>query len=160
MTGYGNVTCGTYMIRNKKTGQIYIGQSTNIERRFIQHRNPSPLDVDIAIQGADNFVFSVIEETSPDKLNEREKYWIKHYNTYEDEHHYNTNAGVGYTLWATFYCHYNRTAMYNRGRIPNPCKCFRLVYDGYRIPIGKFYDFTSCEIINQLIKEAIKDEIK
>lgn len=148
------------MIKNKKTGQIYIGQSKNIERRFVQHCNLNPVDVDIAIQGVNDFVFSIIEETTPDKLNEREKYWIEYYNTYENEHHYNASAGAGYTLWETVYCHYNKTAMYNKGRIPNPCKCFKMVYDGYRIPMGNFYDFITCKIINQLIKEAIKNEIK
>ena len=28
------MTCGIYMIKNKKTGQIYIGQSVNIEKRY------------------------------------------------------------------------------------------------------------------------------
>lgn len=31
---------GIYKITNKITGQIYIGQSTDIERRWIEHRTP------------------------------------------------------------------------------------------------------------------------
>ena len=37
MIGYENVTCGIYVIKNKKTGQMYVGQSTNVEGRFKSH---------------------------------------------------------------------------------------------------------------------------
>ena len=76
------MTCGIYMIKNKKTGQIYIGQSNNIEVRFLKHCNISLVDIDIAINGVDNFDFSIVEETID--LDEREKFWIEYYNTYKN----------------------------------------------------------------------------
>lgn len=31
------MTCGIYMIKNKKTGQMYIGQAFDIEKRWTRH---------------------------------------------------------------------------------------------------------------------------
>lgn len=31
------MACGVYMIKHKNTGQMYIGQSIDIEKRFKQH---------------------------------------------------------------------------------------------------------------------------
>lgn len=73
---------GIYKIENKTNGKFYIGQSNNIERRFQEHQTKgkkSGIPVDVAIQkyGKENFIFSIIEETTLDKLNEAEEYWIK-----------------------------------------------------------------------------------
>lgn len=170
------MTCGIYKIKNKRTGQIYIGQSKNIEFRIKRHCSTQPIDAAIAAEGVDNFEFFIIEETT--NLYEREKYWIKIYDTYDNNNHYNRSPGRGvienlkcgcgydngraiYKLWDINYVGYNKYFMYKGGkRKPNPCACFRPRYKGYIIPIGLFHDFVSCEIINQLIKEAIKDEIK
>ena len=159
------------MIRNKKTGQMYIGQSKNIERRFRYHCSLSNIDKAILLEGKDNFDFIIIEETSEDKLLEREKYWIEYYNTYDNDYHYNMSDGskhdniclpngFKYFLWNSRVCFYQKRDMCKPGREPNPCRCFRCAYNNRSLPIGQFHDFVSCEIINQLIKEAIKDEIK
>ena len=91
------MTCGKYMIKNKKTGQIYIGQSINIERRWNFHYNNKKSYIDRAINkyGVDNFIFKIIEELPKDSLllNEREKYWIKFYNTIVDKGGYNLTEG-------------------------------------------------------------------
>ena len=159
------------MIRNKKTGQMYIGQSKNIEMRFSSHCYVSKVDLDIANNGKDNFDFIIIEELDEEQLNERERYWISYYDTYQNDFHYNSQAGgtcgnsknllsgglVKYTLWDTDACGYEKHSMYKRNRAPNPCGCFRAKFNTYRIPIGRFYDFVSCELINQLIKEAINE---
>lgn len=153
------MTCGTYMIKNKKTGQIYIGQSSNIEQRFDLHCRISPIDLAIGNEGVDNFDFIIIEEVSKDKLLERERYWIDFYNAYENEYHYNLSSGCyfsdifKYDLWDVGCCHYKK------GR-PDGQKVFSFIYDNYRIPMGMFNDFVSVEIINRLVKEAIKNEIK
>ena len=170
MFGYENVTLGIYMIKNKKTGQMYIGQSKNIERRFREHCNVASIDVAIANEGMDNFDFIILEETTKDKLIEREKYWIQYYNTYHNSSHYNvcltpiTNLKNGnkrkFFLWDTKVCRYKKHAMFQNGRTPNPCRCFQFYYQEAYIPIGVFHDFVTCEIINRLIKEAIKDEIE
>lgn len=90
--------CGIYSITNKKTGQKYIGQSKDITRRFWQHKNQgqsaSYIDRAIKKHGANNFEFEILEECPPSKLNQLEMEYIKKYNTYENENHYNlTNGG-------------------------------------------------------------------
>lgn len=87
------MSCGIYKYENKITGEIYIGQSVNIERRHRAHKNQIVLDIDKAIQqyGIDNFTFSIIEECSIDKLNEREKFWINYYDSYNNG--YNNTLG-------------------------------------------------------------------
>ena len=161
------MTTGIYRIINKKTGQIYIGQSSNIEQRFRKHCNAPSVDVDIAVQGKDDFIFDILEETEKDELDEREQFWIKSYNTYENEHHYNLSPGgptckglsirAKYTLWDVSKCYYQINIMFNCDREPNPCSCFFVRYYGYYIPIGGFYDFLSCEIIGDLIDKYINE---
>lgn len=82
---------GIYKITNKITGKSYIGQSVNIATRWSAHKSTSrseetldgnELHKDILTLGIDNFSFEVIEETTIDKLDEREIYWIQYYNTY------------------------------------------------------------------------------
>lgn len=154
---------------NKKTGQTYIGKSINIEDRFKQHTSTELVDVAIANEGVDNFVFFIIEESN-DNLNELEQYYIKQYNTFEDSRHYNQTAGHGnkglcgslhplskYTLWDTQFANYVKGNMFREGREPNPCKCFRLVYKGYRVNAIYCEDFLSCEIIGKLIDNFIND---
>ena len=87
---------GIYKITNKNTGKSYIGQSNDIERRFKEHQiagKKSRIPVDIAIQkyGKDLFTYEVVEECLIDQLNEREEYWIKFYDTFNNG--YNCNPG-------------------------------------------------------------------
>ena len=159
------------MIKNKKTGQMYIGQSKNIERRFTLHCNPSNIDVAIANEGLENFDFSIVEELDNELLLlKQEKFWIDYYNVEEDENHYNVGYGkhsnslmnldrTKYTLWNVTDCHYHKENMTKRNRNPNPCRCFAFRFQKADIPIGLFHDFLSVEIISQLVKEAI-NEIK
>ena len=88
-----------YKITNKINNKIYIGQVYNksIQDRFNRHikeANPNnPILVDRAIYkyGKDNFVIEQIDEaTSLEELNQKEKYWIKYYNS--------TNRKIGYNL--------------------------------------------------------------
>ena len=86
---------GIYKIENLINGKIYIGQSKNIKRRWITHKAiinttskrlqklwDNPLYAAFRKYGTKNFSFSVIEECSPEKLNELEIYYIKKYHTY------------------------------------------------------------------------------
>lgn len=96
-----NDISGIYMITNKNTGQKYIGQSKNIYRRWKNHcygHDESRIDRAINKYGEDNFTLQVIEELSNDSdcLKERERYWIKKYNTFEDKNHYNLTPGGDY----------------------------------------------------------------
>lgn len=80
---------GIYKFTNKITGKAYIGQSTNIKKRYNAHKSHSQCDNDhlyftqiLKQYGFNNFVFEVLEECSGDVLNEREQYYIKAHKTY------------------------------------------------------------------------------
>lgn len=97
------MTCGVYLIENKKTKQKYVGQSINIEKRWQQHcrgydKQHSYIDNAIQKHGKNNFIFSIITELPHDKilLNIHEKYWIKFYNSYTNQKHYNLTPGGDY----------------------------------------------------------------
>ena len=81
---------GVYKISNIKTGQIYIGSSIDIKRRWMEHRTPKAsgndkLHGDMKTYGLDNFCFEVLEECEPEALLAREQHFIKmlqpYYNT-------------------------------------------------------------------------------
>ena len=90
---------GIYKITNKITGDAYIGQSTQIEERFKDHKNPynwtreknKKLYQAFIEFGLNNFIFETIEECDKTLLNDREQYWIKYYNTYPNQ--YNMTPG-------------------------------------------------------------------
>lgn len=83
--------CGIYLITNKNTGQMYVGQSINIQKRFREHRRAqdfghSRIDNAINKYGAENFSFEIVMtiENDTEKLNDAEREWIAILNTYED----------------------------------------------------------------------------
>ena len=90
---------GIYKITNKINGKIYIGQSNNIKRRFLEHTYRDKLPIDMAIKkyGKDNFSFEILEECSLEELNEKETYWIKKLKSLE----YGYNCTVGGDQQAT-----------------------------------------------------------
>lgn len=71
---------GIYKITNNHTGNFYIGQSKNIQKRFYKHKTESIhsalFEKEIALYGWDAFAFEVLEECSADELIEREAYYI------------------------------------------------------------------------------------
>lgn len=88
-----------YKITNLINSKIYIGQtSQTAAARWSDHKkNFKSLQDDMVIHkamfkyGKDNFSFEIIEECDNNKLSERESYWIKYYNTYEEG--YNSTLG-------------------------------------------------------------------
>ena len=78
--------CGIYLITNTITNKVYIGQSIQIERRWLEHKArafnsnsncyDNPLYRSIRKYGADAFVLSVICECEPEQLNELEAHYI------------------------------------------------------------------------------------
>ena len=102
---------GIYKIENKINGKIYIGQSKNIQKRWEEHKScqkPNAI-LTIAFQkyGISNFDFSVVEECQQNELDEREKYWIKYYNSFEDGYNLTRGGNSGfyydiYSVWETF----------------------------------------------------------
>ena len=90
----------TYKITNKINDKSYIGQTIqNVKERFYQHCatkcNQAVLNMAIhkAINkyGKSNFTIEVIEEIESTDLNDREKYWIKYYDSYNNG--YNSTKG-------------------------------------------------------------------
>lgn len=75
---------GIYKITNLVNGKIYVGQSVHIERRWMEHCLPSAHSlIGKAIQkyGKENFSFQIVEECSVELLDEKEEYYISHYNS-------------------------------------------------------------------------------
>lgn len=88
-----------YSYKNLINGHRYIGKTNNIERRKREHisnaynskslRYNSLWSKKIREYGIENFQFEILETANEENWKEREKYWIKHYNTFD---------GVGYNL--------------------------------------------------------------
>ena len=81
---------GIYKITRLKTNEIYIGQTTSIDKRWQDHVKSalgvgtlasSQLHRVMAADGAENFTFEIIEEVPKDKLRERESYYIDFYDS-------------------------------------------------------------------------------
>ena len=80
------MTCGIYKIENKINGKVYIGQSINIERRWKNHKIYSKIDDELLYNeireyGIENFDWYIIEECNEIELRDKEKYYIKKYNS-------------------------------------------------------------------------------
>lgn len=88
-----------YSYKNITNGHRYIGKTNNIERRKREHisnaYNPNNLRYNslwskkIRQYGIESFEFEILEITDENNWKEKEKYWIKYYNTFN---------GVGYNL--------------------------------------------------------------
>lgn len=89
-----------YKITNVMNGKVYIGQTIqNVKERFYQH---CAIKCDEAVlqmaihkaifkYGKSNFTIEVIEEVESNSLNDREKYWIGYYDSYNNG--YNSTKG-------------------------------------------------------------------
>lgn len=96
------------MIRNLANGKVYIGQSQSVKRRVLNHKNylAQGIHRNIHLQraydkyGVENFKYSVVEYCDISMLNEREIFWIEHYNSFHNG--YNLTLGGsgsrGYTV--------------------------------------------------------------
>lgn len=101
---------GIYKIENLINHHVYIGQSINIKERWQEHyRNGIadesasckqwynyPLYRAIRKYGIENFSFTVLEETTPEELNIKERYWINYYDSYNNGYNA-TTGGDGYS---------------------------------------------------------------
>ena len=91
---------GIYKITNIKTKECYIGQAMHIKERWAEHAKcglgidtPAGNKLYKAIQefGLWNFSFEVLEKCPREQLNEKEKYYIDLYSSYD--YGYNSTRG-------------------------------------------------------------------
>lgn len=77
--------CGIYKITEKATGLSYIGQSKDIFRRLTEHTNSDINEWHKKLnEHPEDFTFEILETCSSQLLDEREKYYIQMYNTYNN----------------------------------------------------------------------------
>lgn len=81
------MSIGIYMIRNLSNNKVYIGQSTDINRRWNNHKMKlknnihynEHLQKSYNKYGEKFFQYSILCETSKENLNELESYYIQKY---------------------------------------------------------------------------------
>lgn len=79
------MSCGIYIIRNKITSYLYIGQATDIGKRWQDHirllekgtHHSEKLQEEWLLYGPCGYTFEVVELCPKQKLSEKEKYWME-----------------------------------------------------------------------------------
>lgn len=87
---------GIYKITNLINGKCYIGKSNNIKLRWYDHKRKIndydyPLYNAFRKYGIENFKFEIIEEVEENLLNEKEKFYIQEFNSFNEG--YNCTLG-------------------------------------------------------------------
>lgn len=98
-------TSGIYCIENLANKKKYIGQSVDIDNRWIKHiselnhnsHHNNYLQKSWNKYGKDNFKFYVLEYCPIEKLDEKENYYIAFYNTMDRRYGYNLKSGGQYS---------------------------------------------------------------
>lgn len=67
-------------------------------------------------------------------------------------------ACIKYNIWDTSCSHYHKGVMFRDNGGHKPRKCFTYKYKCKDLPIGYFNEFVSPEIIDSIVKEAVKNE--
>ena len=129
-----------YVFRNLVTNKVYVGQTNNPTKRKNEHigsaykGKKSLLCHSIRKYGEDNFSFDVIEECEDHLSNEREIFWISHYDSFENgynlttggehfSHSESTKAKIGSALRGKHLSdeHKEKLRKANLGKKPPPC---------------------------------------
>ena len=95
-----------YKIKNKLTNNVYIGQTNNFNRRMREHASVAfnkksndynkLLSKKLREYGLDNFDYSIIEDDlTIEEANEREIFWIEHYNSFKGKGYNESYGGDG-----------------------------------------------------------------
>ena len=101
---------GIYKITNLANNKVYIGQSTDVNKRIKEghiyklkknKHNNKHLQMSWNKYCEDNFKFEIIEECDTPSLNEREQYWMDYYKSYDKNYGYNiipnANSNLGWS---------------------------------------------------------------
>lgn len=115
--GEHTISKGIYKIANIKNGKVYIGSSSNIERRFTEHKreliedkhHSYKMQRDFNIdKNMDNFLFEIIEEIDVSKIElfRKEQFYIDKYDAFN----------FGYNC-----CEYSVNPKYVGNRITSVC---------------------------------------
>lgn len=112
------MSIGIYKITNKINNKVYIGKSVSIEKRWEEHIRESLVDETIWLANKrgeqthlhramrkwktkenifNTFSFEIIELCEKEFLNEREKFWIKKFNSFQNGYNM-TEGGDGYNF--------------------------------------------------------------
>ena len=97
-----NSNCGIYKITNLKNNKAYIGQSTDIKSRWINHKRElrnnihrnSHLQNAFNKYGEEAFEFRILEETFEENLDDAEEYWITYFDSTNPRKGYNLREGA------------------------------------------------------------------
>lgn len=94
-----------YIIKNKINNKVYIGQAIEPQRRFISHLSRAKTNADhsaihdaIVALGKENFYYEILEQNI-ENYNERERYWIKYYNSIVPYGYNLTEGGEQPPIW-------------------------------------------------------------
>ena len=105
MNSLSQYDTGIYKIVNKINGKVYVGQSVNMRNRYARHLNSlrknkhynQYLQRSFNKYKEESFYAEVLEFCKPEKLNHKERYWIKRLKSeYKD---YGYNAPYAYKIF-------------------------------------------------------------
>lgn len=170
--------CGIYKIENLINHKIYIGQSIDIKTRWYKHKSSKDdLLIHRALQkyGSSNFSFDIIEECPQEELNDKEKYYIKYYNSLIPTGYNMTpggNSGTGitrrkkvlqYDLEGNYLKTFDsileasRQTKINDSNISSCCKGNRNYAGGFQ---WRYQDNNSLPLRNFILEQQLKVEKK
>ena len=99
---------GIYIVKNKITKKIYVGQTRDFGQRVRQHKNRlrrekcktyNKLYPAVKKYGISTFEFIFIEACSISQLNEREIYWIKQYRSFKNGYNATPGGHASISYW-------------------------------------------------------------
>ena len=159
---------GIYFYKNKINNKKYVGQAIDLERRKKDHKvrafnqfdgnteYNTPLHKAFRKYGYEAFTYIVLEQCSIDMLNDRETYWIQHYNTYKCGYN-QTNGGT-----ERHFCKLNRQILDAIEQdLINTSMTFDEIRKKYNVSIGFVSELNSGKVwqresINYPLRSPIK----
>ena len=133
---------GIYKIQNLLTGEVYIGQSKDIEKRFKEHiyHADSYIDQIIFETGKEFFSFEVLENCSVDQLDNREEYYINFYHSNIEGYGYNLTKGGQHCIGeSNSNCKITEKDVYDIREAYKSHERKFMVYEKYKNIISKSY---------------------